>query len=317
MNSVVNSDNKISKKKKPVSKVSALFKRRADTEPWLFILPALILIGIFIIFPVVLNIRNSLITDQQILHLDNLEFVGLKNWRSAVNENLLQMAIRNTVIFTVISVVLSIAVAFGIALLLDRVRRGATAYRLFLVIPWVLPPVVTAWAWKWTLNEKFGFLNYYLLKLGIIEDNVAWLGGKNTAFAALIIANVWRFFPFVMIMLLAALKSTSKELEEAAEIDGAGLWQKIIWIIIPQIRNVIIIVVLLTTIWTSNDFTLVMSLTNGGPLNATMVLPVLIKNVTFLSLRYGTASALSVTLVFILLILSIIYLRIVRRSSDQ
>lgn len=315
MNSLVNSGNKFHSFKKVIKKIPARLDR-AGIFGWLYLLPAIILVGTIIIYPLIINIRNSVSTDLQLLAGGDLSFVGLDNYRSAWNAGLLQQSVKNTLIFTFSSVIFSFIIGFAIALLLDRIKRGATVYRLLLVTPWVISPVITGFAWRWMLSERFGFLNYYLLKLGIISDNIIWLGDTTKAFTAVIVANIWRSVPFMIIMLLAGLKGTSKELEEAADIDGAGVWQKFWFIIIPQMKNVIIIVMLLGLIWSSNDFTLVQIMTKGGPLNSTMVLPVLIKNTGFFSLRYGTASALSVILVIILLIFSIIYLRVVRRSSD-
>lgn len=291
--------------------------RRWDgLQPYLLVLPALIFIAVIVVYPLVSNVINSLQSDQRLLQQGPMAWVGLENYRSAWSTGLLQVSVRNSGIYTFACVALAFLLGLGAALLLNRVLHVRTMYRVFIVLPWVISPVVAGFAWRWLLNDHFGYVNYILLKLGVIKEAIIWLGDPTYAFVAVIMAGTWRMFPFVMIMMLAALQNVSQDLLEAAEIDGAGMWRKFISITVPQVRSVMVVVILLAFIWMMNDFSVVYVMTKGGPLQSTMVLPVLIQHLTFINLRMGTASALAVMLAVILLVLSIVYLRFMEKETD-
>lgn len=285
-------------------------------QPYLLVLPALLFIAVIVVYPLVSNIINSLQSDNRLLQQGLMEWVGLANYRSAWNEGLLQISIKNSVIYTVSCVTLAFLCGLVTALLLNRVVRARTAYRVFIVLPWVISPVVAGFAWRWLLNDNFGYVNYILFELGIIKHNIVWLGDPTFAFLAIILAGTWRIFPFVMIMMLAGLQSVSQDLLEAAEIDGAGTWRRFFAVTVPQTRSVMVVVILLTFIWMFNDFSVVYVMTKGGPLQSTMVLPVLIQHLTFINMRMGTASALALMLAVILLVLSILYLRFMEKETE-
>ncbi len=291
-------------------------RRRARLQPWLYVLPAIVLVCLVIVWPLASNIVGSLQVDKRILAGGHAGWVGLSNYEAAWNEGLLALSMRNSVIFTGSTVVVSFVLGFVVALLLNSIRRGAAAYRIIIVLPWVIAPVVAAITWRWLFDDTFGFVNYILTGLGIIRQNVVWLGEPALAFIPVIMASIWRFFPFCTIMILAGLQAVSRDLLEAAEIDGAGRWQKFAHVTVPQIRSVLVVVVLLSIIWNFNEFGIVQVMTQGGPLQSTMVLPVLIRNLAYLSLRLGTASALSVMLAVVLLAFSIVYLRVVEREAE-
>lgn len=289
---------------------------RVSIQPYLYVIPAMVLVGAMVIYPLIGNILASLQTDMRAIMQEDREYVGLDNYRNAWNESLLQLSFKNSLMFTSSSAFFAVIIGFSIALLLNRIRRGRSILRVFIVTPWVVSPVVTAFTWRWLLDDTFGYINYILLKLGIISRNVIWLGTTATAFGSAVVANIWRSIPFTMIMLLAGLQAVSQELMEAAEIDGAGPWQRFQYVAFPQIKSVIIVVILLEFIWNFNDFTLIQILTKGGPMNSTMVVPILIRNLAFMNLRIGTASALAILLAIVLLILSVLYLRIVEREAE-
>jgi multiple sugar transport system permease protein len=285
-------------------------------QPYLLVLPALIFIAAIVVYPLVSNIINSLQTDHRLLQQGPKGWVGFANFKSAWNDGLLQISIRNSFVYTFACVALSFFIGLITALLLNRLIRARTVYRVLIVLPWVISPVVAGFAWRWLLNDHYGYLNYVLHELGIIKENIVWLGDPTFAFIAIIMAGTWRMFPFVMIMMLAGLQNVSQELLEAAEIDGAGTWRKFFSITVPQTRSVMVVVILLTFIWMFNDFGVVYVMTKGGPLQSTMVLPVLIQHLTFINLRMGTASALALMLAVILLVLSILYLRFMEKETD-
>jgi multiple sugar transport system permease protein len=285
-------------------------------QPYLLVLPALIFIAAIVVYPLVSNIINSFQTDQRLLQQGLKSWVGFANYTSAWNEGLLQISIRNSFLYTVSCVAISFVLGLTTALLLNRISRMRTAYRVLVVLPWVISPVVAGFAWRWILNDHYGYVNFILQRLGIIKEGIVWLGDPTFAFIAIIMAATWRNFPFVMIMMLAGLQSVSQDLLEAAEIDGAGAWRKFVSVTVPQTRSVMVVVILLTFIWMFNDFSVVYVMTKGGPLQSTMVLPVLIQHLTFINLRMGTASALALMLAVILLTLSILYLRFMEKETD-
>ena len=285
-------------------------------QPYLLVLPALLLIGGVVVYPLISNLIFSLQTDYRAIQQGATEWVGLANYRAAWGQGILQISVQNSFLFTTSCVALSFVLGFVTALLLNELARAQTIYRVLIVLPWIVAPVIAGFTWRWLLNDQFGYLNRALLSLGIIRQEVVWLGDTQLAMVAIIIAGTWRLFPFVTIMLLAGLQTVSQELLEAAEIDGASMWQKFVSVTVPQVRSVITVVILLTFIWMFNEFGIVQIMTQGGPLQSTMVLPVLIRSLTFKFMRMGTASALSVMLAAILLVLSVIYLRFMEREAN-
>jgi multiple sugar transport system permease protein len=285
--------------------------------PYLLILPAIILTAMIVIYPLISNVINSLQTDYRaIQQVQEVKFVGIANYIGAWNDGLLQQSVSNSFRYTVGVVVLSFILGFTCALLLNQLVRTQTFYRVLIVLPWVISPVIAGFTWRWLLNDKLGYLNAVLLGLGIIKDPVIWLGDPGRALISVILAGTWRSFPFAMIMILAGLQRVSQELLEAAQIDGASAAQKFRYVTVPQLRSVLVVILLLSFIWTFNDFGLIQIMTGGGPLSATMVLPVRINRVAFANLRMGTASALALTLSMVLLVLSIIYLQFAQRDVD-
>ncbi|MCL6087211.1 MAG: sugar ABC transporter permease [Actinobacteria bacterium] len=298
--------------------IALRFKNLRAMSRYLYLMPAVILVSLIVIYPIISNIINSLQTDKRLLMgVVKPAFVGLSNFINAWKEGLFQVSLKNSLLFTISSVAIAFVLGLIISILLNRVKRFRVFYRVLIVVPWVISPMVAAFSWKFLFNDSFGLINYFLLKIGLIHEKIVWLGSFKTAFMALTIANIWRIFPFITIMLLAGLQSVSKDIEEAAEIDGAGPVQKYIHILLPQMKHVIIIVILLQFIWNFNEFTVIQTLTQGGPADSTVVVPVLIHKLGFKYWRAGTASALSLILSIIILTLSLLYLRIVGRKGDD
>lgn len=293
-------------------------QRWARLQPYLYVLPAVALVCLVIIWPLISNIISSLQVDKRILAGGHTAWVGFQNYKRAWDEGLLALSMRNSIIFTGSTVVFSFVLGFVVALLLNSIHRGSSVYRIIIVLPWVIAPVVAAITWRWLFDDTFGFVNYILERLGLMDPAapIVWLGEPSLAFIPVIMASVWRFFPFCTIMILAGLQAVSRDLLEAADIDGANRWQRFTHVTIPQVRSVLVVVALLAFIWNFNEFGIVQVMTQGGPLQSTMVLPVLIRNLAYLSLRLGTASALSVMLAVVLLIFSAVYLRMVEREAE-
>lgn len=240
-------------------------------------------------------------------------FIGLENYRELLlDDPFFWQVVRNGFIFTIGSVVLKLFVGMIMALVLNQplVLRGL--WRGLLLMPWVAPTVVTALSWRWILDLT-GVLNLMLRDLGLMKTSIPWLAQYGTAMFSLVLVNTWRGFPFFGITLLAGLQAIPQELYEAADIDGASVWQRFRYVTMPSLRTVILVVTILSTIWTFNDFSVVWLLTGGGPGHATDVFATYTYKLGFITSRLGYGQTVSVilapVLIGIIMILSPLMLR--------
>jgi multiple sugar transport system permease protein len=240
-------------------------------------------------------------------------FIGLENYRQLLfNDPFFWQVVRNGFIFTIGSVLLKLLVGLIMALVLNQplVLRGL--WRGLLLMPWVAPTVVTALSWRWMLDLT-GVINLVLRDLGLMTTSIPWLAQYGTAMFSLILVNTWRGFPFFGITLLAGMQAIPQELYEAAEIDGASVWQRFRYITLPSLRTVILVVTILSTIWTFNDFSIVWLLTGGGPGHATDIFATYTYKLGFVTSRLGYGQTVSVilapVLIAIIMILSPLMLR--------
>jgi multiple sugar transport system permease protein len=240
-------------------------------------------------------------------------FIGLQNYYQLLfKDPIFWRVVQNGFIFTIGSVSLKLVLGMTIALVLNRriVLRGF--FRGLILMPWVAPTVVTALAWRWIL-DLMGVLNYILTNIGILKLPVPWLAKYGPAMFSLIMVNAWRGFPFFGVTLLAGMQTIPLELYEAAEVDGASAWQRFWHITLPSLRTVLLVVTILSTIWTFNDFSIVWLLTRGGPVNATDVFATYTYKLGFETSRLGYGETVSVilapVLIGIILILSPLMLR--------
>jgi len=174
---------------------------------------------------------------------------------------------------------------------------------------------VAGFAWKWLLNDNFGILNHWLSSAGITRGDIAWLGDSRTALLCVIVARVWQFYPFAMVMFLAGLQAIPQEQYEAASVDGATTLRRFFHITLPNLRSITTVLLLLGVIWSFNDFNMVFVMTRGGPINSSMVLPVLVREFSFVHFDLGKGSALSIIVFTLLLSLSLLYLRVASRRN--
>ena len=233
------------------------------------------------------------------------EWVGLANFRYLRKWASFTAAVRNTVTLVVVSDVLKLVIGLGLALILNERIRGRGLFRAFVLLPWAMPGFVAFLVWRLLFLPIGGGVNFLLAETGLHSGIIDWLGQRSTAMPAVIVATVWRGFPFWCISFLAALQTVPQELYEAAKIDGANAWQRFLAVTLPHIRQVILIVVLLSSIWTANSFENIWIMTQGGPSDATMVFPVL-AYFGMQSQRLGEAAAVSVALIPALALLVIV-----------
>jgi ABC-type sugar transport system permease subunit len=242
--------------------------------------------------------------------------VGWANYERIFSDDLFRHSFRNTAAYAIVGTLLALLAGLGFALLLNLKLGRITGLLTFLyTIPWVISPVVAGFAWKWILNDHSGIVNYWLALAGFIDPGTSWLGRPATALGCVMVARIWQFYPFAMVMFLAGLKTIPSEQYEAAAVDGATRLARFRYITLPNLQAVGSVLLVLGVIWSFNDFNLVFVMTRGGPLNATMVLPVLVRELSFVHFDLGRGSALSNTMFLLLVGFAFVYLRLSTRNE--
>ncbi|MEU7638745.1 sugar ABC transporter permease [Streptomyces sp. NPDC039016] len=287
--------------------------------------PVVLVIGVVIGIPLVRGVYLSL-TDANEANVERsigmnhipatYHFTGLDNYRAVLTDGVFWDRLGWTVLWTVGCVSLTFLTGLGLATLLNRQLRGRTFYRLALILPWAIPAFISVFTWRMLYNEKNGILNKLLTGGGI--DAVPWLNDPTWAKLSVIAVNVWLGVPFMLVALLGGLQSIPGELYEAAEMDGAGAWQRFRHITVPGLRAVSGTVLLLSTIWTFNMFPVIFLLTRGGPGDATEILVTYAYRLSFVdSPRNFSASATwGVVILALLALVAIGYRRALRKQGE-
>lgn len=285
-------------------------KRRYGDEllAYSFLWPTLLVLGALLLYPLGDVVRLSFYDS----NLRTETWVGLGNYVALYHDPLFWKAFLQTALFTALSVALHLVFGLGLALLLNMRLEPAfrSLARGLLIVPWLLAPTVAGMIWVLML-APLGIVNGLFASLGLIDPNyaISWTGDPSTALGAVTAMNVWRAFPFFMVMLLAGLQAIPRQLYEAAAIDGAGLFRQFWHITLPQLRSVITTIVLLDSIWTFRAFDPVFVMTGGGPAHASEVLATAIYFDGFQKLRFGYASAEAVVMFLVLFVVSAVYVR--------
>jgi len=285
----------------PASRSRLTFSGRQALWGYLLVLPALALVLSLVAYPffyaIFISFTNRVVGNPG-------HWVGFGNFRYLRTSPSFTRAIRNTITLVLISDVAKLIIGLGLALLVNQKIKGRGIFRAFIMIPWAMPGFVAFLTWRVLYQPIGGGINLILVKTGIHTSVIDWLGQKSTAMPAVIIATVWRGFPFWFISLLAALQAVQPDLHEAAKVDGASAIRRFWSVTFPAIRPVILITTLLSSIWTANSFENIWLLTQGGPSDATMVFPVL-AYFGMQTQRLGEAAAVSVAMIPVLAILVI------------
>jgi len=271
-----------------------------------FVLPAFLFLLTVVVYPIIIAFLKSFQYKNQ---------WGLDNYIKLFNSPDVNNSWRVTIIFIASSTLLQFILGFGVALLLNRKIRYLAFHRSLVFIPWIISIAISGTLWRWLLNIRYGAINDILLKVGIINKAIPWLEFKTPALVSVIIANVWTGFPFVMLILLAGLKSISQEQYEAAKIDGASSFQVFRYIMIPNLRSIMNIAVVLILIRNFRSFGLINVMTEGGPGGATKLISIFIYRVLIRSYDLGYASANGIVLMLVLSIFIIIYLKIANKTD--
>jgi multiple sugar transport system permease protein len=281
--------------------------RRDQLTGLLLVAPTLLFFVVLILYPLgqslVLSLhRTSTLTLKS-------SFVGLENFRVILADPEFVRAFVNTLIWTAGAVSLQLVCGVGMALLLHGSLVGRSLARAIVLFPYLLPTAVAVLVWRWLFNDLYGYLNYLLLAAGLVDHPLAWLSHMPDAMISVILVGAWKFFPFVVIAVLARLQSIPDALYEAARIDGASRLAQFRDITLPQLAGVLSIVVLLRAIWDFKEFDLIYLMTGGGPANGTETLPILVYRAAFQLLNFGRGAAVSVAMLIFMLLFFLVYFR--------
>ncbi|MGE0848772.1 MAG: carbohydrate ABC transporter permease [Hyphomicrobiaceae bacterium] len=288
-------------------------QRLLEDERWLALLllvPTMVLLGMFIAYPFVRGIMLSVTNSRVGVAGD---FVGLANYYKIWNDSIFRTAVYNTFLYTFVTTVFKLALGLWLALLLNRNFRGKAFTRAFILLPFIIPTVLSTFAWKWMFDPTFSVLNWCLYHLGLITGRINWLGDPELAMASIMVINIWRGVPFFAISLLAGLQTISPELNEAAAIDGARPWKRFWYVTWPLLLPVTMVVVLFSVIQTFADFQIVYVMTGGGPANATHLFATYAYQIGIGTGLLSEGAAISLAMFPILLLVVIVQLLYIRR----
>jgi multiple sugar transport system permease protein len=287
--------------------------RLLEDERWLALalfLPTIIILGLFIAYPFLKGVLLA-VTDAKVGVPG--DFVGLKNFEKIFNDSIFRTAVWNTFWYTGVTTVFKLALGLWLALLVNRHFRGKALVRAFILLPFIIPTVLSTFAWKWMFDPTFSVINWVLFQLGIIKQRINWLGDPDLALVSVMVVNIWRGVPFYAISLLAGLQTINPELHEAAAIDGARPYQRFWYITWPLLLPVTMVVVLFSVIQTFADFQLVYVLTGGGPANATHLFATYAYQIGVGTGLLSEGAAISLAMFPVLFLVVVIQLMYIRR----
>lgn len=272
--------------------------KREDRLGLLLLTPTVALMAGFVVLPVLYAGWLSLNQSDPFRQVTT--FIGLQNFRALLGGTDFWHALWVGTVFTVSTVLLQTLLGLGLALLLNREFPGRGLARAVAIFPFIVPTIVAVLMWRWILNDTYGIVNYLLIALGLVDSPVVWLGSPGMAMVSVVAMNVWQFFPFVVITLLARLATIPQTQYEAARVDGASPIRQFRYITLPHLRTILGVVILLRCIWMFQKFENIYLLTRGGPLRATQHLPILAYDEMFVNFSMGRAAAVAM-LSFLLL----------------
>ncbi|MEL6495692.1 MAG: sugar ABC transporter permease [Cyanobacteria bacterium J06623_7] len=279
------------------------FSKQEKLTGWVMLVPALLVLGLVFIYPIARAFWLSWFTENLGTQLQPV-FSGISNYQRMIGDGRFWQSLWNTSVFTMVSVVLELLLGLGVALVLNKSFSGRGIVRTVAIIPWALPTAVMGLAWAWIFNDQYGVVNDILLRLGLIDTGINWLGTPTLAMIALIVADVWKTTPFISIILLAGLQSISEDLYEAHRMDGASPWQSFQQITLPLLMPQILIALLFRFAQSFGVFDLVQVMTGGGPAGSTETVSIYIYSTVMRYLDFGYGAAL-VVVTFLLLVMAV------------
>lgn len=243
------------------------------------------------------------------------QFVFLDNYVKLFSDAVYWKSLKNTAVYTIGCVAVKLLAGLLWAVLLNQNFRGKAFFRTALLIPWALPGMVAAMTFRWMYDSTYGIINSILINLGIISLPIAWLSNPKIVLFSAMIVNIWRGIPFFMFSILGELQTLDKQVYEAATVDGAGIFKQFQYITVPSISNVLKVTVLLSTIWTFNDFENVWLVTGGGPLYASSVISTYTYDMAFIQNSFGRALSVAVSVIPVLAVIMIFFSRAAKKDE--
>ncbi len=293
-----------------IPRTTAAPRRSVHLRGYLLVAPAVLYVLALLGFPLVLGIWYSL-TDVTVARDGN--FIGLKNFVDAWRDPTFRLAIRNTLIIATVATAAKITLSVGLAFLLLGAFRGRNLLRILFVLPWTIPIALSTIAWKWMFHSQFSVVNWILLHVGLIDQNIQWLGTPVPAMFAVILVSTWRAVPFGAIVVMAGLTALPADVIDAARVDGANWWDRFLRVVVPLIAPILFIAVLFDLIFTLTELTVVFLLTGGGPIDQTQVLANYALQVGVSGSQLGEGAAIALFMLPVLLFLTILALRTIAR----
>ena len=298
----------------PLSRIGNLLDlgiRIKDRHMWMFfVLPGVLLLVLVLGFPAITSLSYSIKPEKA-----GAASYTLSNYTNLLKDPFFAKTFWNTAVFVFLSVASHMILGLAIAMVLNQALPAKPLFRLIALLPWVVPDVVVGIIWKWMYDPIYGALNDVLLKIGLISTPVEWLSNPKLALFSVILVNLWRGFPFVMLILLAGLQAIPRHLYEAGAIDGASKWQLFIHITIPGLRKMIVVALALDIVWEVRRFGLIQAMTKGGPGILTEVLSTYTYKQYFQFFRFEYASAIAVVMTVVLLLVSLPYIWMISQEE--
>lgn len=301
----------------PVRRPSVLAQMWASRADYLYVLPAIIVMLVVIAYPIYYTIDLSFFKTPPGLQLRDKIFVGTDNYAAILSSEVFWKVTLNTVIWTIASTLIAFVLGYAAALALHRDFAGRAILRAILIIPWVISAVAASYIWKWIYHSDFGIIGAVLVQLGILDRQPNFIDNVHTVLPSLIVVNIWREFPFAMIMVMAGLQTVPEQLLRAAKVDGANAWQRFWHVTFPHLRSVSTVTILLLAVANFNSFIVPWIMTGGGPSNASHIWITHIYELAFGRQRWGVAAAYSVLLFIILMVLGYFYVRALGGNENK
>lgn len=291
-------------------------RSREELSKWAFLTPAALFLALYFGYPVVKNLTMS-VQDYttKTFFTGEAPFVGVENYVSVVTSSVFSTALVNTIVFTIGSIAGQFTIGLALAVFFKKHFPLGGTLRSLLLLPWLLPMIVSSAIWKWMMDKDSGVVNQVLGLFGF--DNVPWLTSVDVALWAVILVNIWLGIPFNMTILYSGLQDIPDELYEAAALDGAVGWRAFRHVTWPLLRPVVSVVLILGVVYTLKVLDIILGLTGGGPSNATETLATQSYKLSFANFEFGQGAALGNILVVISLVFALVYLRVTRSGSED
>ncbi len=281
----------------------------------MLIAPTVLIFCAVIVYPLVSAIYLSLFS----IFTPTLSgsFVGFRNYAELAGSPEFWRSLLNNLVWTALTLTLQVVLGIAAALMLNQAMVFRSLARSLILFPYFVSTVVAVLVWRWLFNDLYGVLNHVMIWAGVLDVPLDWLGSMPNAMVSVVLVGAWKYFPFVVIAVLARLQTIPDQLYEAATIDGAGPWGRFTDVTLPQLKDVLVVVVLLRAIWDFKEFDLIYLLTGGGPIIGTQTLPLMVYKEAFGLNEMGRASAVAVAMMLVMLVFMLVYFRVLRARGEE